>query len=154
MSKIQYKKKIKSLIKKAAFDYFLIEKQRHSKLNEVKYCELKIQSYLKDCRLSREERKLLTSLRSRCYNAKTNFRKLYKSDLKCRLGCDSPESQIHIFTQCQQIEIPPNTVYENIYYDTDKQNSCIKSFISIDKKRQKQIENIPPGDARARAQVS
>ena len=142
------------MISKAAFAYFLKEKQRHSKLNEVNYCEVKIQSYLKDCRFSREERKLLTSLRSRCYNAKTNFKKLHKSDLKCRLGCDSPESQLHIFTQCQHTEIPSITVHENIYSDTDKQNSCIKSLICIDKKRQHIIENVPPGDARARAQVS
>ena len=72
MSPIQYKKEIKPLIKKAAFDYFLKEIQRPSKLNEVNYCELKIQSYLKDCRFSREDRKLLIYLRSRCYNAKTN----------------------------------------------------------------------------------
>ena len=39
-------------------------------------------------------------------------------------------------------------------HDTDKQNSVIKSFISIDKKRQKMIENVPPGDARAYAQDS
>ena len=93
-------------------------------------------------------------MRSRCYNVKINFRKLYKSDLKCRLGCDSPESQVHTFTQCQQIEIPPNTVYEDIFSDTDKQKSCIRVFICVDKKRQKLIENIPTGDARARAQDS
>ena len=57
---------------RAAFDYFLKEKQRHSKSNEVNYSEFKIQSYLKDCRFSREERKLLNSLRS--YNAKLTLK--------------------------------------------------------------------------------
>ena len=36
----------------------------------------------------------------------------------------------------------------------DKQNSGNKSFIFIDKKRQKMLENVPPGDANARPQVS
>ena len=73
MSKLQYKNKIKPLVKKAAFEYFLKEKRRHSKLNEVSYNEFKIQSYLKD---SREERKLLTSMRSRCYNVRKKFQKI------------------------------------------------------------------------------
>ena len=76
MSQFQYKKKIKSLIQKAAYEYFLTEKQKHSKLHDVRYADLKIQPYLKDQRFSKDERALLISLRSRCYSAKTNFKKL------------------------------------------------------------------------------
>ena len=152
MSRQDYKKKIKPLIHKAAFKYFLLQKQGHSKLNEVNYRQLETQPYLKDPRFSLEERKLLTALRSRCYSAKTNFKKLYKPDLKCRLGCNSPEDQILIFTQCQYIEVPLNIVYGDIFEDTDKQKYIISSFIKIDQRRQKLIENIPPGEARACAQ--
>ena len=70
MSQTDYKKKIKPLIHEAAFKYFLLQKQGQSRFNEVSYSELETQSYLKDHRLSLEERKLLTSLRSRCYSAK------------------------------------------------------------------------------------
>ena len=35
MSRQEYKKKIKHLIHKAAFEYFLLQKQSHSKLDEV-----------------------------------------------------------------------------------------------------------------------
>ena len=69
--------------------------------------------------------------------------------MKCRLGCDSPEDQIHIFTQCQYSEVPSNIVYGDIFEDTDKQKDIIRSFIKINKRRQALIENIPPGEARA-----
>ena len=61
-SKNEYKKKIKNLIQKAAFNYFLKEKLKHSKLNEVTYCDFKLQPYLIDSQFSKEERNLLTSL--------------------------------------------------------------------------------------------
>ena len=152
MPKKEYKKKIKSLVRKAAFDYFLKEKQHHSKLNDVKYCEFKLQPYLKDQRFSKEERILLTSLRSRCHSAKINFRKLHRSDLTCRLGCDLPESQFHIFTECKYGEIPPNQVYESIFSDETSQKEVIQIFIQIEKRRLKLLQHVPPGDARARAQ--
>lgn len=69
--RFEYKKKIKNLIQNAAFEYFLNKKRTHSKLNDVSYSDFKLQPYLQDVRFSKEERKLLTSLRSRCYNAKS-----------------------------------------------------------------------------------
>ena len=153
-SRLDYKKKIKNLIQKAAFDYFLKEKLKHSKLNGVTYSDFKLQPYLIDSQFSKEERNLLTSLRSRCYNAKINFRKLYRNDLNCRLGCDSPDSQFHIFTQCSFIEIPPNVAYDSIFENATLQKEVIKLFLSIDKTRQKLLEHVPPGDSRARAQRS
>ena len=136
------------------FETAVKEKLKHSKLNEVTNCDFKLQPYLIDSRFSKEERNLLTSLRSRCYSAKTNFRKLYRNDLNCRLGCDSPESQYHIFTQCTFIEIPPNVVYDNIFQNAALQKEVIKSFLSIDKRRQKLLEHVPPGESRAQAQRS
>ena len=46
MSRTDYKKKIKPLIHKEAFKYFLLQKQGHSKLNEAKYSELETQPYI------------------------------------------------------------------------------------------------------------
>ena len=152
--RFEYKKKIKNLIQKAAFEYFLEQKHQHSKLNDVTYSELKTQPYLQDVRFSKEERKLLTSLRSRCYNAKTNFRKLHRNALSCRLGCDSNETQLHIFTQCTYIEIPPNIDYSHIFENATIQKEVIKLFLDIDKRRLKLIEHVPPGESRARAQGS
>ena len=138
--------------KKLFLTIFFKEKQYHSKLNDVKYCDLKLQPYLKDQRFSKEEIILLTSLWSRCHSAKINFRKLHRSDLTCRLGCDLPESQFHIFTECKYGEIPPNQVYESIFSDETRQKEVIQVFIQIEKRRLKLIEQVPPGGTRARAQ--
>ena len=72
-SKSEYQVIIKELITKAAFKYYLKKKETHSKLDEISYSELKIQSYLKDKGFSKDERELMVSLRSRCHKSKINF---------------------------------------------------------------------------------
>ena len=129
-----------------------MKEKRH--INDVTYSELKLQPYLQDVRFSKEERKLLTSLRSRCYNAKIYFIKLHRNALNCRLGCDSDETQFHILTQCTYIEIPPNIEYSHIFKSATLQEEVIQLFLDIDKRRLKLLENVPPGESRARAQES
>ena len=148
-SKSEYKAIIKKLIKKAALKYFLKKKETHSKLDDICYSELNLQSYLKDQRFSKEERELMVSLRSRCHKSKVNFRKLYKKDLLCRYGCQSPESQIHIFTQCEtlrkQLTIPVIPDYTHIFKDVYKQKEAIGYFILIEKVAKQMKENLLPG---------
>ena len=55
----EYKKKIKYLVEKSAFQYFLEEQKSHFKLDSLKYEELKVQEYLKEIRLSKDEKKYL-----------------------------------------------------------------------------------------------
>ena len=100
MSKEEYKKRIKKLVEHAAFNYFIHEKEQHSKLEPLLYEELKVQPYLKETRFSKAERKFLVLLRSRCFSAKNNFKKLWRYKLQCRLGCLCDEDQVHIFTKC------------------------------------------------------
>ena len=82
MNKEIYKKYIKGKVKKAAFEYFQNEKNKHSKLDEVNYEEFKTQNYLTNKQFNSKERNLLYSLRSRCYDSKNNFRKMNKHNLK------------------------------------------------------------------------
>ena len=88
----------------------------------------------------------MVSLRSRGHRSKVNFRKLHKNDLLCRYGCQSPESQIHIFTQCKtlraQITIPVIPEYTHIFKDVFKQKQAIEYFILIDQVA-KQIKQTP-----------
>ena len=125
-------------------------------MNNVQYTELKAQPYLINRIFNKEERKLMVSLRSRCHSAKMNFQKLHKGDLKCLLGCNANEDQVHIFTQCQDIEISlRNTVpYEDIFKDIMVQKTAIETFLKVDKRRQLRLN--PPGEisARTRAQQS
>ena len=66
-------------------------------MKKVSYDIIIIQSYLNMNTFSIEDKKLLFSLRSRCYDAKTNLKKFNKGNMKRRLNCESEESQDHIF---------------------------------------------------------
>ena len=91
--KSEYKKKIKQLVQKAAFKFYMNEKDKLTKLETLQYTELKIQPYLKEKTTTNKEKNLLYSLRSRSHEAKINFRNMNKHDLKCRFGCNTNESQ-------------------------------------------------------------
>ena len=137
LSKIEYKKIVKELIQQAVFKYYLKKKVKHTKLDQITYNTLKVQSYLTDSRFSREERELVAALRSRCYNAKLNFRKLHKGNLQCSLGCPSIESQFHIFSECKVLKSDTHTEdYNSLFSDVNKQKQVINTFIYIEKKRQ------------------
>ena len=142
MSKEDYKKTIKELVEKAAMKYFLEEKKSHSKLEEVFYDKLQLQPYLTDRRFSTEERKLLVLLRSRCFSAKTNFKKLWKENLECSLGCSSNEDQRHIFTQCIWLPPSPEIIYENIYKETNEQKETIEVFLKKETHRKHLLDNL------------
>ena len=122
------------------------------------YSELKIQPYLTDCKFSKEERKLLICLRSRCHSAKTNFRKLNKGNLSCSLGCNTDENQAHIFQHCQVL-IPPSTQenvkYNFIFNERSKQKQAIEIFLLLEEKRKLKLISYLEGQdtARTRAQI-
>ena len=72
-------------------------------MHQLKYNSLHIQCYMTDSSFTHNEIKLLFSLRSNCYPAKMNFKKMHKGDLKCFFHCDEEETQLHIFENCQPI---------------------------------------------------
>ena len=87
-------------------------------------------------------------LRSRCYNAKSNYKKLYKNDLLCSYGCQAVEEQLHLLTQCKYLNSQNTTTdldYNHIFLDTDKQKKVIKIFLDTDRVRKQLKENPPPG---------
>ena len=150
MPKEAYKKKINKLVRAAAFRDLIIQKEKHSKLNDLTYTQLKIQPYLSSKLFNNKERKLLFSLRSRCYLSKMNFKKMYKYDLKCIFGCNSDEDQRHIFTQCESIVAETNTqytLYNNIFCsDVNKLKEAASIFLKIDTNRQDLKDKILPGE--------
>ena len=142
MPKDAYKKKVKSLVEKAALKYFLNKKESHSKLDELKYEKLSIQPYLTERKFSSEERRLLVLLRSRCFNAKTNFKRLWKENIKCSLGCSVNEDQRHIFTQCIWFNPSQVTNYEYIFKGTNEQKEVIEVFLLKEKQRIYLLDNL------------
>ena len=115
-------------------------------MKNLKYDSITFQPYLITEYFSLEEKKFLFSLRSLCYDAKLNFRKLYKKDLGCRLKCQSEDSQNHIFQSCQPIldklgltEVP-NIIH--IYGTPVEQKNAIKIFLQIHLMRKQLIQNM------------
>ena len=103
-SKEQYNKYINEKIVTAAFkEYIKLKQSCKKKLENVHYFNLSIQPYMISTKFSLDDKKLLYSLRSKCYQAKLNFRKQNKGNLQCRLGCSSDETQSHIFEECTPI---------------------------------------------------
>ena len=137
-SKSAYKNHIKELIQKASFKYLLKEKEKHTKMDNVKYTQLKVQPYLVKSNFNKEERKLLVALRSRCHSAKANFRKLNKGNLNCSLGCDTVENQVHIFRDCQILSTNNTNdyiEYNYLFKEANKQRSHKNVFIIRTKKK-------------------
>jgi hypothetical protein len=81
-SKEAYNSYIKEKVASAAFKEYLYLKQKcEKKLKDLNYTVFNIQPYLISRKVSMEEKQLLYSLRSKCYPAKMNFRKLFKGKL-------------------------------------------------------------------------
>ena len=131
-----YRKKIKGLVRKAAFRELLEKKNQLSKIRDLKYETFEIQPYLKSKDFNSSERNLLYSLRSRMHPAKTNFRKMHSNNLECSQGCPIQEDQCHIFSGCDKLNSDKNTnIYEHIFEDIDKQKEVICAFLHIEERR-------------------
>merc|ERR1712204_116589 len=103
---------------------------------------------------SKIERELLVRLRSKCHDAKANFRKMNKNDVKCSFGCDEIECQEHIFSNClplqSRVSSTDTAEYQNIDSETEKQKSTIVIFMQIEQERKKAKEALLPGGDHAR----
>ena len=118
----------------------LEEKVNHAELDELKYEKLQTQPYLSERRFSTEEGNLL--LRSRCFSAKSNFKKSWRGHLNCSLGCPSNDDPHHIFTQCIWLNSPAETQYENIFLDTDEQKEAVLVFKKKESIRKHLFDNL------------
>ena len=131
-----YRKRIKVLVRKAAFQELLEKKNQLSKIKDLKYYSFEIQSYLTSKDFNSSQRNLLYSLRSRMHPAKINFRKMHSNNLECSQGCQGQEDQRHIFAGCDKLNSDMNTdIYDYIFEDIDRQKEAICIFLHIEEKR-------------------
>ena len=130
-----YKTKIKNLVNKAAFNYFLNIKETHSKLDETLYTQFELQPYLTTSLLTQSEKELLYLLRSKCHSSKNNFRKLHKNNTQCQFQCGTAEDQRHTFFKCKHLVNKINNSllvhYEHIFGTLDEQIEVMKIFAKI-----------------------
>ena len=148
-SKLNYKKKIKSLVQRASLRYLSEEKLKHRKLDLVNYTQLKVQPYLISSHLSNAETEIAYALRSHCHKSKLNFKKLHGRDLSCSLGCSEVEDQSHIFSKCRPIfsklNITQPVSYHDIFGTLKEHIKVIPILMNIDKTRKHMKNHLLPG---------
>ena len=146
-----YYKEIKKKVNAGALKYFIqIKEKSRKKMQYLNYKNICLQEYLSSQEFSLKEKKLLFALRSSCYKAKMNFKKLNRQNLQCSLKCTNEETQSHIFQSCRPIldklgltEVPN---ISQIYGTTLEQKQAIEIFVKIDDTRKQlilQLSNDP-----------
>ena len=102
MSKGEWKTMIKRSIEDKAFQNLMTRKQTHSKVKELNYEKLEMQSYFlpnkSDC--SKEDIQLIFKIRSHMTNVKMNRKNLFKTH-ECSVCFIEDESQEHIYNKCK-----------------------------------------------------
>ena len=148
---------MKSRVYKAAFQSYLRMKETcKKKMNKLSYEVFQMQPYLSSTQFTNEEKQLLFSLRSNCYPAKNNFKKMNKGNLNCIMNCHQVETQSHIFEHCQpvisKLNLAQTMDLNKIYGSLLEQKSAVEIFSKIDKMRKQIIKNLLPGEEPARTQ--
>ena len=84
-SKESFKKEIKVLTRKSAFQYLKSLQAGHSKVRDIVYNKFETQTYMKSPLFMDEEVNLLHELRSRAVPVKCNLNSMYTNNLLCPL---------------------------------------------------------------------
>ena len=138
-SKISYKNYIKQRIRNAAFSYLSRKQESHSKVKDIKYEKLEIQTYFTSPLFSNTEVRLLFALRSRYIDCKANFRNKYSKDnLLCQICAKSEETQIHIF-ECEILKnklkseeiLKDKAEYNDLFKDARRQKVIVTIFTKL-----------------------
>ena len=95
MKKEPFKKAVKKCIQSAAFDYLMDLKERHSKMTNIQYSELKKQEYLKSSLVPSHKAKSLFKFRTRMNRVRSNFKQSY-GDLSCPLCLVAEDRDDHL----------------------------------------------------------
>ena len=125
------KKKFKDIVKKKtnekAFQYLNIMKSHHSKMDNLNYTELKMQSYLKE-NIAKSQQ--LFRFRTRMIDVRNNFKSKYESKnetIKCGI-CNTHDETQNLF-ECPSLDtqhIDTDTVnYSDIFSDNVKKNKIV-----------------------------
>ena len=146
-SKSSFKKLVKNKTKEFTLNYLLDLKEKHSKMENLNYTELKMQSYLRDPRITVAEAKNIFRFRTRSALFKENMRSNYTDDT-CPLCKEQPDRQSHSF-ECKIIN--SRISVQGSYKDIFKKKitpELSKTLLEITQIRSGYIQS-PGGDPRA-----
>ena len=112
------KSTLKSSVRKEAFKYLLESQKDMSKIKDIKYTSLKLQSYLSAERATTiKEKSQMFRARTRMLDLKSNF-KLGQTDLSCsRCGTGEEESQRHVLSCPAVTQGDTSVVSDTINYE-------------------------------------
>ena len=134
MKKSKFKKLVDEKVQQISASYLTSLKNKHSKSEHLRY-STEMQPYLKNDKLSIEEKKIMFRLKNRLIDVKVNYKKKYKDELECRLCGYPEESQSHLVA-CPEIlsdvklrEDLENYSYDDIFSsDIQKQTHLIRTW--------------------------
>ena len=141
----------KNLVRKKAYEYEYMElmktKQKHSKLENLQYTKLEIQSYLKLENLNTNEAQILFKYRVRMANYGENFRG-NRSSVLCPLCKTHLDSQKMCFENCPVIRkhITISGSYKDIF-NTSVSRELAQTLIKIDKFRAENCDTLSQDEA-------
>ena len=118
-------------------DYLLELKDSHSKMDNLNYPKLKLQSYLKDSKITVEEAKNLYRYRTRVAKYKENMKSSFTNvSIACPLCLVQPDTQIHSVS-CPEVKskVMVKGTYEDIFYE-DIPSDISKTLLRINKLRE------------------
>ena len=130
-SKTSFKKIVKIRMKEFTLEYLNEQKEKHSKMENLLYIKLKLQSYLKNPEISVQAAKNLFRWRTRAAEFKTNYKGKHQS-LVCPFCQDQPDSQAHSMhcrVICQHVNIEGD--YSDIFDEdipANISNTLLKIF--------------------------
>ena len=147
--KFKTKQSFKTFLKRKSMEiavkYLSKLKNKHSKLDDIHFSELKCAKYLEDSRISQKEAKLLFKLRTRMYNVKSNFKEQFNFNLACELCSSAICDQRHLL-QCKVLqnlvpELKSTSVrYNHLFGSMEKILPAIKLFTKITENRDEAIQ--------------
>ena len=92
----KFKNKVKGLVKGAAFQYLIQIKAKHSKMSEIGYNNLPLQTYMQSPLFTAHDATILFALRTRTLRGiKDDFRNMY-ADNMCPLECGNIDTIKHL----------------------------------------------------------
>ena len=143
ISKSKFKQLVKIKATEFALENLLDEKEKHSKMKDLIYSELKMQSYLCDSSLTVEEAQNLFRFRTRTAKFKENMKNKYENgSLTCPACGLQPDSQSHSF-QCEVMKqhIKVKGQYSDIF-KKKVPSDVAKSLLEVSKIREQQFSPI------------
>ena len=122
MKKGKFKDIIKGKIREKAFNDLQNLKNIHSKLDNIKYEEFKIQDYFINNNEDSRIAKSIFKFRTRMVDVHENFKNSYRYKESCPLGCVEKDEQSHLL-KCEKLSAVHDNSDENDYFDIFSDNS-------------------------------